>query len=217
MKEYPKIQTVYLRDPETNFKTLLEGQFALPEFEYLKDCVWEWTEKIDGTNIRVLFDHSGARYAGKTEEAQIPSFLAAKLSELFPSNKLYDLFMPDGINQVMQVCLYGEGYGARIQKSGEHYISDGVSFILFDVLVNGNWLKREDVIDVADKLGIRAVPIKGVGTLEQAVGLVRSGFASSVTQEFCMAEGLVMRPIFELKNRVGQRIITKIKHKDFAR
>ena len=29
MKEYHKIQTVFLRNPEDNFKTLLEGQWAL--------------------------------------------------------------------------------------------------------------------------------------------------------------------------------------------
>lgn len=40
MKEYHKIQTVFLRNPETKFKTLIEGQFSLPEFEYLKNNLW---------------------------------------------------------------------------------------------------------------------------------------------------------------------------------
>lgn len=31
-----------------------------------------------------------------------------------------------------------------------------------------------------------------------------------------IAEGIVARPMTELKNRNGSRIITKIKHKDFA-
>ena len=31
------------------------------------------------------------------------------------------------------------------------------------------------------------------------------------------AEGLVMRPAIELLDKRGRRIITKIKHKDFAR
>ena len=48
MIKYPKIQTVYLRDPETKYRTLLEGQFALPEFEYLANNEWIFTEKIDG-------------------------------------------------------------------------------------------------------------------------------------------------------------------------
>ena len=50
MKEYHKIQTVFKRDPETNHRTLLEGQYSMPEFEYLANNQWVFTEKIDGTN-----------------------------------------------------------------------------------------------------------------------------------------------------------------------
>lgn len=35
MREYPKIQTVFKRDPTTNMKTLLDGDWSLPEFGYL--------------------------------------------------------------------------------------------------------------------------------------------------------------------------------------
>ena len=48
MKEYHKIKTVFKRDPVTKFKTLLEGEFASPEFEYLKNNEWIFTEKVDG-------------------------------------------------------------------------------------------------------------------------------------------------------------------------
>ena len=51
MKEYHKIQTVYLRDPENRMKTLIEGAWAKPEFETLQNAKWTWTEKVDGTNI----------------------------------------------------------------------------------------------------------------------------------------------------------------------
>ena len=37
MKEYHKIITVFERDSETKFKTLKEGIFATPEFDYLKN------------------------------------------------------------------------------------------------------------------------------------------------------------------------------------
>ena len=53
MEKYHKIQTVYLRDPDNRYRTLLDGKFAKPEFGYLADCEWVFTEKIDGTNIRV--------------------------------------------------------------------------------------------------------------------------------------------------------------------
>ncbi len=33
-----------------------DGEFAQPEFETLKDVQWEWTEKVDGTNIRIMIE-----------------------------------------------------------------------------------------------------------------------------------------------------------------
>lgn len=219
MREYHKIKTVYLRDPETKFKTLLSGQFALSEFEYLKDNVWIWTEKVDGTNIRVMWNGDKVVFGGKTDNAQIPVFLLYKLQELFEETSrkelLKETFTDKKTGELMDdVCLYGEGYGAKIQKGGGNYIPDGVDFILFDVKIGDWWLQRKDVVDIADKLNLKVVPIIGKGTLDEAVQLASDGFNSEWNGDF-LAEGLVMRPEVELKTRSGHRIITKIKHKDF--
>lgn len=208
MNTYHKIQTVYKRDPKTKFKTLLEGEYSLPEIEYLKDVDWEYTEKIDGTNIRVIWNGAFMRYEGRTDKATTPPFLLAKLEELFPASKLHDVFGSE------PVCLYGEGYGARIQKGGGNYISDGVDFVLFDVFA-GMWLKGGDVEDVAHKLEIKNAPVVEYGNLDRAVQIARDGF-NSAWGDF-QAEGLVMRPATELLDRRGNRIITKIKCKDFTK
>jgi len=60
MKEYHKIQTVFKRNPKNKLKTLLHGNYSIPEFEYLKDNEWVFTEKVNGTNIRVMFDNGAA-------------------------------------------------------------------------------------------------------------------------------------------------------------
>ena len=93
MREYHKIQTVYKRDPETKYKTLL-GEFSMPEFEYLADNTWEYTEKIDGTNIRVMFDGQDITFGGKTDRAQIPVRLVTNLQSIFLSqvNLFHDIF-----------------------------------------------------------------------------------------------------------------------------
>ena len=65
MKEYIKIQTIFKRDLLTNHKTLLEGDYSLPEFDYLKDNTWIFTEKVDGTNIRVMWDGKEIAFGGK--------------------------------------------------------------------------------------------------------------------------------------------------------
>jgi hypothetical protein len=206
MKEYHKIQTVYLRDPATKYKTLLEGQFTKPEFEYLKNNMWVFTEKVDGTNIRVQWDGEQVAFAGKTDNADMPKFLLERLVEMFPAGRFT-------ANELPPLCLYGEGYGAKIQKGGGNYIADGVSFILFDVWVDGVWLERYNVEDVAEKLMVKIVPIVGEGTLIEGIEMVRNGYDSKLRKT--PPEGLIMRPKVELVNRRGERVITKVKMKDF--
>lgn len=211
MIEYPKIESLFNRDMKTH--KFIEGEFKLPEFEYLRENIWIWTEKVNGTNIRVNWDVSPIseinylRFGGRTDNAQIPTFLFSKLQDLFTIEKFRVLF-PE-----ISLTLYGEGYGAKIQKGGGNYISNGVDFVLFDILIGDWWLKRSDVEDIANKLEIECVPIIDEGILEEAICLVKGGFRSH-WGDF-LAEGLVLKPKVELKARNGHRIITKIKHKDF--
>jgi ATP-dependent RNA circularization protein (DNA/RNA ligase family) len=209
MGEYPKIPTVYARDPATNYRTMIVGEFALPELEYLQNNIWEFTEKVDGTNIRVMFKDGVISFGGKTDNADIPVFLMAKLNEMFLplQPKFLELFND------AEVCLYGEGYGAKIQKGGGNYRQDQ-SFVLFDIRIGPWWLQRKDVDDIAVKLGLDSVPVIGEGTLHDMIEKVKAGFPS-IWGNF-MAEGIVARPKVELIARNGKRIITKSKHKDFA-
>lgn len=137
MTPYHKIQTVWHRDPATNHKTLLEGKWSEPEFEYLAGNQWEFTEKVDGTNIRVMLNDGKISFGGKTDNASLPAALVNRLEGRFHPqlDRLIEMF-PDG------ACLYGEGYGARIQKGGGNYRPDQ-DFVLFDVLVGEWWLTRE--------------------------------------------------------------------------
>ena len=82
MKEYIKIETVYERDMNGT-KKLIEGQFRDETVAFLRDCMWDWTEKIDGTNIGVVWDGHRVIYQGRTEKSQIPSTLVNRLNELF--------------------------------------------------------------------------------------------------------------------------------------
>lgn len=208
MSEYHKIQTVFLRDPDTKFKTLLDGQYALPEFEYLAANNWIFTEKVDGTNIRIYIDGEGnATFGGRTDRAQIPATLIERLQAITADKDNLANKFPDG------AILYGEGYGAKIQKGGGNYREDQ-SFVLFDVRVGDWWLERDAVVDVAAAIGIEVVPSIGAGPLSDALDMCRVGFHSS-WGDFA-AEGIVARPEVGLCNRSGKRVITKIKCKDFA-
>lgn len=79
------------------------------------------------------------------------------------------------------------------------------------------WLKREDVVDIANLLSLDVVPVVGTGTLASAVEMVRDGFKSHCSADAGLdAEGLVIRPAVDIFDRRGRRIITKLKRKDFA-
>lgn len=208
MSEYHKIQTVYMRDPDTKHRTLLDGQWSLPEFGYLASLPWEWTEKIDGTNIRVVSSGGSVTFGGRTDAAQIPAKLIERLQHRFLGNAALGSFG--------ECVLYGEGYGAGIQKGGGDYRADQ-DFALFDVWCGGMWLRRSDVYDIAGKLDVPHVPVVGHGPLHEAISVVRDGLVSTLAATSRGAEGLVMRPAHELLTRRGERIIAKIKTKDFAK
>jgi ATP-dependent RNA circularization protein (DNA/RNA ligase family) len=212
MNEYHKINTIFKRDSKGK---IIIGDYSEPSFEFLKDNIWVFTEKVDGTNIRVMWDGENVVFGGRTDNAQIPVFLLNKLQELFEGNKkmiFKNIFVPKQ-NKKLEVCLYGEGYGNKIQKMGSYYIKDGVDFVLFDVNINNIWLERKNVEDIASKFGIKVVPIIGEGTLKDMVEIVKKGFNSKWGN--FEAEGIVARPKVELKDRLGRRIITKLKTKDF--
>jgi len=210
MEKYHKIHTVYKRDPENNLKTLLEGEYTKPEFEYLQNNIWEWDEKIDGAGTRIILENEQLIIKGKQEKSQIQNSLYTKLETIFqPRLKLMiEVFKNNDI------CMYGEGFGNRIQKIGGKYRPDQ-GFILFDIKIGHWWLKRIDVIEIAKILNMDVVPKIGEGTLHGMIDYVESGF-NSTFGDF-IAEGIVARPKIELKARSGERIITKLKYKDFVR
>lgn len=207
IKEYEKIETVFTRDEGT--KKLNEKIYRNETIQFLKDIDWEFTEKIDGTNIRIYWDGHKVSYYGRTERAQIPSQLMNKLIELFGGNVNEEMFEQKfGETPVM---LIGEGYGAKIQNGG-NYREDN-SFILFDVCINDNYVSRESVKDIADYFNLELIPTIKIGKLQEGIDYVKSKPKSTIGN--ADMEGLVARPLIELKDKQGKRIIVKIKVCDF--
>lgn len=210
MNTYHKIKTLWKRE-EQKPHNMIVGVYAEPEFELLKDIEWVATEKVDGTNVRVMWDGNKVSFNGKTDNAQMPMPLVEKLTELFMGEDNEQVF--EQTFEAGDVCLYGEGFGGNIQKGGGNY--GDFNFVLFDVKVGDWWLKREDVEDVANKLGINVVPIVQRGTLQEISDVVATGPNSN--WGMFNAEGIVARPAVELLKRNGERLITKLKYRDFAK
>ena len=205
--EYHKIKALFERDEQT--KKTVEGKYRIEVVQYLASNVWQFTEKIDGMNIRVYWDGHRVNFYGRTNNAQIPSVLANRLSNLFLGEANEQLF--EQKFGETEVILFGEGYGEKIQSGGAY--RNGQDFILFDVMIDGKYQQREDVEDIAKYFGIDTVPIIFEGTLQEAIDYVKTKPKSKIGT--ADSEGLVGRPKVELLDRNGERVITKIKVRDF--
>jgi ATP-dependent RNA circularization protein (DNA/RNA ligase family) len=206
--EYTKISNIFKRETFGNNK-LIEGEYSSPELEYLSKSMWGFEEKIDGTNIRVCWDGYRVEFRGRTDRAQIPAHLMAKLEELFGGETKEELF--EQTFGKTEVILFGEGFGEKIQKGGGLY--GPVNFRLFDVYINGFWLDRENVYDIAAKFGIDNAPFLFTGTLEDGVAFIKTHPQSRLRD--AEMEGIVGRPIVQMFSRTGERIMVKIKGRDF--
>ena len=210
MFKYPKIETLFKRDEK--FK--VTDEIRLPEFENIKK--WLITEKIDGTNIRIIYTPDDKLLIrGRTDKASIPTFLLEELQNIFTVEKVKAI-LDNPIEQGL--CLYGEGYGQRIQKGGGNY-NKGNSFRLFDVWIDGWWLEWDSVEETAGKLAIGTVPTLGIRDIESAVNIVKNISMSVVAEEengkFIPFEGIVARAYPTMLFRRGNPIKCKLKVKDF--
>jgi len=217
MQEYHKIKTLWKREEKKPSAPclLIEGVYSDPVYEFLKDCVWVATEKVDGTNIRVHWDGHKVTFGGRTENAQIPFPLVEKLHTMFGGEDVAQLFeqtFPKKEGEDLSVCFYGEGYGGKIQSGGNY---GEVDFVMFDVKVDKWWLERENVEGLAKKFGVKVVPIVAEKTLLELVEMVKQGIKSS-WGDF-IAEGIVARPKTEIRTRNGERVIIKLKTRDFVK
>lgn len=204
--EYHKIETLF----ERNERFIVNpDKLKSPVLATINK--WDVTEKIDGTNIRVMLSDVGeVTFGGRTDRAMIPGDFYTYLQKTFTADQLKGVLWIDG---PAKVTLYGEGYGPGIQKGGGLYRADK-SFILFDVLVGDQWwMSRQVVEQIAKDLGVDSVPYLGMMTLDEIVRLVRQPFASQIGR--AMAEGVVARPIETLYDKHGRRIIIKLKTSDF--
>ena len=175
------------------------------------------TEKIDGMNIRLVYDDGAMWVLGRTAKAMIPPDLMAHVNENITPSKMLHAFQG-----ASHVILFGEGYGAKIQKGGGLYRQDQ-GFVLFDVWISnenggGWWLDREAVADIASKLEVPVVPLVGTMDTNSAVGLINSINAASkslLSDQPRPWEGIVARshPLMLFRN--GDPIMWKLKVRDF--
>lgn len=211
MKLYPKMQTLYKRNMDTH--KIMPGVFSRAEFENINE--WQLTEKIDGMNIRIEYKDDShcngplVSFAGRTINAILTDKMLSYLGKNFKCEIFDEVFF-----EAHNIMLFGEGYGGGIQKGGGLYREDN-GFILFDVYLDGWWLKRESIENIAYDLGLKCVPIIPGTTIEDAIAYVLSKPQSIITKTEKMAEGVVARSAPLMLFRNGNMMAWKLKVKDY--
>ena len=171
-------------------------------------------EKIDGTNVRIFWepaDQFSPNFGGRTDNAQMPTALLQHLQHTFTREKFQKQFP-----NAKKVILFGEGYGPKIQACGSRYRKD-VSFILFDVWIDGWWLEKESVLEVANALDIEHTINQMILTTNEVVEFVKSKPKSYIAEDRTLImEGVIARsvPLMLFRNHKSP-IMFKLKVRDF--
>lgn len=208
MKYYSKIESIFNRGEDFKFNY----KYRRPEYAYVK--YWDATEKIDGTSTFLYFDlkNDYPLFGGRTPKTNtsgkwIPrKWFEQKINSV--GDRWRDYLNMYDINSLQ---IFGESYGAGIQKGGGLY--GDPSFRMFDVLVDDTyWLDQGKMTAVSDFFEIGQVPSLGHLTTEEALAML--GRQSEVTEQDRVAEGLVLKtPMFDSR---GDRVMCKMKVRDIT-
>lgn len=218
-KFYPSIESLYRRDHDTN-KLILEG--PLRDSVWDSVAFWELTEKVDGTNFSFVVTHDDMIHRGRTAKAQFNQTHVDGAYLSIPKHE--DLVEFFGLtDQSAPVTIYGELYGAGIQKGGSY--SSAPRFRAFDIAI-GRYIQNGPQFRVlASEAGIPTVPFLGNYRLDRAFDkptlesiLPESLVAIEDSGTFgVIPEGVVARPPSTLYDAFGNRVIWKITMRDLVK
>jgi hypothetical protein len=201
------------------------------EQEWQAFLEWQWTEKIDGTNIQIEFHpeisesiighpenarrvskFSQITIGGRTTAAQIPTGIVDYLKAYVDKQALEEVFGWKG------AIIFGEGYGEKIQNGQDYLLPDDPfrqKFIVFDIAIRGEndflyWLSRDNVIGICERLKLDVVPLIDRKSYSDVYDIVEEGFKSKLGNGTKDAEGVVGRPKVPLFDAKHRRLIVKL-------
>jgi hypothetical protein len=180
-------------------------------------------EKIHGTSAHVTFKNGAVSLVDGHIEEPVVSYFAggekhqrfvALFSDMIELAKV--IFRDMGYDEL---TVFGEAYGGKCQGMKETYGVD-LRFVAYEVKIGTSWLNVDDAEMVAKKLGFEFVHyVRIPATLEAieeqiylpSVQAMRNGCGDDK-----MREGVVLRPLIEVRRNNGSRIIAKHKRPEFA-
>jgi len=166
-------------------------------------------EKIHGTSARVVWKDGQLTFKSGGEKH-------TKFVTLFDVDDLRAKFEVMGHDDVQ---VYGEAYGGKCQRMSDTYGKE-LKFAAFEVQIGETWLNVTNAADVVGKLGLEFVYFTEISTDIEAVDAqrddgsvqaIRNGMGPGLKRE-----GVVLRPLQEITDNRGNRIVCKHKRDDFS-
>ena len=166
-------------------------------------------EKVHGTSAHVSFKDGALHFfsGGEKHENFLKVFDHAALLQ-----KFQELGHPE-------VVVFGEAYGGKQQGMSETY-GKQLCFIVFEVKVGEHWLNVPNAESVASKLGLEFVPYEKVPATVEALNAERDRPSRVAKRrgivEDKVPEGIVIRPLVEMRLPNGERVMAKHKGENFS-
>lgn len=165
-------------------------------------------EKVHGTSAHIKYKDDRIMYfAGGVKHSDFLS--------LFDEAKLRECFVEMGVDKNRPVTLFGEAYGGKCQAQSYRYGKE-LRFIVFEVQIGDSVLNVSDAAKVTKRFGLEFVPYARIFTTLEAIDAERDRPSIVAEWRGCgeqPREGVVLRPIIEMRSNNGQ-IISKHKRDD---
>lgn len=200
-----------------------------PEILSVKEVVA--TEKIHGTNFRVFFPAGmksidEVQFGGRNEELGTDGagFYGGRPARFFRGRpellaRMADTFASHGFSDV---TVFGEAFGAGVQRGVRYVADDQVLFRAFDIAVAENFVTYSLFVALCEAMELPRVPEiwRGDPSLQAFDALLEKpsaeGEKNGVVDAKNIAEGVVIRSNPLLRDVFGQWLIIKHKAESFS-
>jgi len=168
-------------------------------------------EKIHGTSAHIGWKFAEKKIIFFTGENH-PLFVSL-FDEEFLIQKFEEIF-PD-----QNVVIFGEHYAGKCQGMAHTYGKES-KFIGFDVKVGDVWLNVPNANDVCNQFNIEFVAWSKIEVTLENLTAMRDAPSIQAQRNGCGSdkkrEGIVCRPLEEMRTNNGERVIAKYKPEEFG-
>ena len=184
----------------------IDNLYKNKEILMFKECYA--LEKIHGTSAHITWKENKLHFFSGGAKHML-------FIDLFDQDFLTKKFQEFGRDEVR---IFGEAYGGKLQGQKATY-GDKLKFVAFDIKIGHSWLNVPDMDRVAKEFGLDVVDWVKISTdldaidaemLKPSVQAVKNGCG-----EDKLREGVVLRPLIELRKNNAARILCKHKNDKF--